>query len=242
MTTRQNIEDAVKESLIDVNAEVEARITGFVQKALNEMQTGPPGRGPYHFEAQEAETSPTATAEDTRNLMTLPADWLESRDDPFYIDGTGKTVDIAWMPSDRSRVVMYDEYDPLDKGAPRHLDETATHITVWPFPDALNPSGSVYSDGNYRVVVPYWKEIEAPNAADTNWFFDNAGLNSYIEWRATALALGFNRDTENRLLYETDANAEYLRLRREDKKKVLRRGGTLEVRRDVNARPGQWRS
>ena len=60
---------------------------------------------------------------------------------------------------------------------------------MYPLPDGLRD----YSDGDYRVTVPYWRYLAALSGdSDTNWFTVNA-----IPWilsRATAEAFALNWD------------------------------------------------
>lgn len=239
MATFAEIQQRVRNHVIDLPTETEGEIPGWVNRAIRFAQEV------HNFRFMEA-TAPFTTVEDTRKLGDIPDDWKEKRADPWLLEGDGGTMEIRWLPSESEAVRRYSETDANETGPPRHILETPDELHVYPFPD----TNSLHSDGDYRVRVPYWKylpELEADG--DTNWFTDNAA--DYVVWKAAAEGMLFNRDFEMASLWavkagEFDANTgrmtgELARLVRVDKRSRLSRRITLVPHRDVYAVRDQLR-
>ena len=65
------------------------------------------------------------------------------------------------------------------------------NFEVFPLPDGQ----SLYANGQYRIVVPYWKYLTALSASsDTNWFTANA--EQWIVWKTASEAFFLDWDEE----------------------------------------------
>lgn len=125
-------------------------------------------------------------------LGQIPSNWKEPRGNPYWVAQQGYTREIDWNPN---RTMMYRSwapFDPFSVGPPRQLllgePQNATipdpdnpdlqandlNIEVYPRPDGLS-DWNIAPGGEYRVNIPYWRNIPALVAAtDTNWFTINA--------------------------------------------------------------------
>lgn len=144
------------------------------------------------------ETLATATTADTvRVLLPVPANWKEPNGRPWRVSSdTGFRQRLQYAPT---REAVGGLYSLTDTGAPTHLlrteptDAGVSNFEVWPLSDV----NSDYTNGEYRVVVPYWRYLPALSAdSDTNWFTTNA--QEYIIHVAAGMAFSLDWD-ENRL-------------------------------------------
>lgn len=222
---------------LDLPTSVSARVGTFVNQAVRDAAD----RHNFRFMESEITPSPLSTAEDTRQLVAKPADWKESRGLPFLLLQTGGTKEIDWAGSESEMNRTYAYQIPqetstveTDKGEPRYLLERPTTIDVWPLPDAL----SDWTNGNHRIVVPYWAypdELQLDN--DTNWITENGAW--YVIYLATSLALKFNRDDDRAREFKADAEPHFAKMRRVDK--LSRVPERLTLRPQKNAFRGRSR-
>lgn len=194
----------------------------------------------HNFRFMEA-TAAFTTSPGQRVLGAIPADWKEARALPWHIDGEGGGAgatprEFDWAATETETVRLFGDDSVLDRGAPKMLRQTETQLLIYPFPDDL----SRWSDGNYRVRVPYWKYLpDLTGDADTNWFTLNADW--YLTHAATASGLTFNRDEQRAAVYLQMAERELRRLISKDKRAGLTIG-TIGFYRDVHATRRQARS
>lgn len=221
MADRDTIQADVEGRIIDLNTEVQARIVEWIQRA----QTI--GEEKHGFLAMEAEVSFT-TVTSQRSLGTAPSDWLRHRDRPWFVDGRGGRHPMEWLVSDHDESALYSD-EPTEVGKPKHVRELASSFEVFPLPDGLAVSGSVYSDGQYRVHLPYYKTVGALDSGGASNFWTTDGR-YYLEHYAAAQALHYNRDREESIAEFALAEAELQRLIRRDKRDRLPRNVTLRPR------------
>lgn len=242
MTTLSVIEDRVRQNVEDLPSATDARVTEMVNRAQERIE------GKYSFLCMRTE-SIVATVEDQRTLGTSGnwTGWIGARGEPYWIDGNGNTKRMEWIHSARDVVQEYQHLNATEKGAPRALlelvaaDGTRT-MEVYPFPDANNPIGTVYVDGNYRVAVPFMARLPAlTDTNQTNFFTTDPPSSEYLEHYATGLLQLFNRDYENANVSMVRAQDALSRAIREERRRQMA-GVTIRPRRDLHGSRVQPRS
>jgi hypothetical protein len=232
MSTLAEIRTKVQRRLVDITAGITAETDDLINSAIREAEET------YNFRIMQASTELVTTLA-TRRLpassTSIPTDWKESRAKPYLRegqDGELGTQNIQWAPSLEEMVLLYSLDDPNDKGQPQFIleDFAADEFSVFPFPDGA----SLWTDGEYRVTIPYWKFLPAlVDDGDTNWFTNNM-TNFVTEW---AIAEGFllNWDEERAGVWLTKAQVNFNRGKKFDKRAKLPRDLTLNLKRDVFA-------
>lgn len=172
MATFLELKERVKRRLIDLPAAVLTEVPDLVNKGLRELQRR------HNFQVMEA-LQATTTLVSTRAMVgVVPTDFKELRDRPFTTDDTGYNRELVIAPS---RNALIRNWEADDEGAPTALlrSEGGTSWDVWPLPDG----NSDYTNGEYRISIPYWKYLPKLVAdGDTNWFTTEG------EWFIVALA------------------------------------------------------
>jgi hypothetical protein len=220
--TLDEIEAEVESILVDLPSETVALIPTFVRRAQKKIEDA---HGFIVMESNKLFTTTTGQ----RYLGGLPTNWARAMDDPAWIDGYGKDTPIEWIQREREITELYDEADPLDKGAPKHLLLTDTAILVYPYPDALNPVGTLYNDGLYRIRVPYWKrESTLSGEIEQNWWTNNAEM--FLIYYAAADGFLMNRDYAEQARWEIKWRDELRRLTNLDKRQRLGRHAGIRPR------------
>ena len=215
-------------NIVDNNDEVTANVLDWMQSAIYELED-------LHLFKVNHESVTTATTEDTRLLVARPSDWNGIRKSPYYIDGYGGKHQMSWLEDTEELDLSYSE-DPDDKGPPKCILVTDTELKVYPLPDALCSTGDVYSDGDYRVVVPYWKRLADLGFIESNWFTTDHSLTlQFIEQRVTAQCLDYNRDNEEYLKWLTRAESTLRKVKRKQKRDGFPTKLTLTPRRGADA-------
>ncbi len=205
----------IRQNVIDLPSDTEARLVGWVNEAQIVAEA--------HFNWKGTETSLVkATTLGVVLLDTLPTNWIVAIGDPWYRTGDGVTVGMEWIPSEQD--VFKDHTFGLlttDRGRPIGLQETASSILVYPPPDANNTLGVSSAAGEYEIVIPYRKREEKLSAGGTtsNFFTTDPDLSLHIIDYASGKAMLFNRDFNNGQLFLTTAQAHLLRAKRLDKKR-----------------------
>lgn len=192
MGTYSTIQTRVTRRVIDLPSQVTAEVPTLVNEALRRIQNE------HNFKVMEGLLEATTTLQ-TRVLAAMPPDFKEFRARPWYQrdDGSVWRMEIASKREDIwPDIQVDDENSPLllVDGAP---DSTgARNFEVWPLPDG----NSDYTNGEYRIKVPYWRFLPAlVNANDTNWFTVNA--EEYLVNKATSEAFALDWDEERMGIY-----------------------------------------
>lgn len=225
-TTFLNLKERLERWIIDNNAQLTTETAALVNKGHRELQKR------HNFRTMEIKTSAEqlVTTNITRTVGVLPDDWKEKRANPYYVDVSGNTIPIEWAPSEEEMVKQFDDNTTTDKGTPRFILETNTGFDVFPFPDDLSDHG----DGNWRIIVPYYKFLDVLSADGDNDFLTNN-----LEWSliAHSLAWGFllNWDEQRAAVWTQLAENEMTRDIKHEKSKKFKRSGIMKPRRDVNA-------
>ena len=182
------LQTRVKRRVIDLPSSVTTEVPDLIREAIRELEDF------HNFRVMRTSVDAT-TVEGTRKLVTTPSDFKSFRGRAYLTSDLGIMKEIVIAPNIQAALKRFGVGTADDRGAPKALlvsEETeagGSDIDVYPLPDGL----SDYSDGDYRVTVPYWRYLTALSAdGDTNWFTVNA-----IQWilaKATAEAFALNWD------------------------------------------------
>lgn len=158
------LQTAALDALIDTPTIVSNAVPRLVNQAILELEER------FNFQVMQANASYTTTTDShTLTPGTLPADFKQFRGRPYYKEfyGGTRSLEVSW---DREFVLRrWGDLSDVDTADPRILlvDEG---LEVWPRPDGI----SDYTDGQYRITLPYWKFLpDLVNNTDTNWFTIN---------------------------------------------------------------------
>jgi len=229
LATYSEIQDRVERRLIDLPAAVLAEVPDLVNKAHREIQRR------HNFKVMRATQSNT-TLVDTRTLVTaIPSDFKQLRSKPWFVSNEGFRKEIGIAPDE---LALAREFETDDDGEPEFILEPAcdddTCVSekweVWPLPDG----NSDYDDGEYRLVIPYWKYLPAYSAdADSDWFSVNADW--YITFKATAEGFFVDWDEQRGAFWEQKATNELSQLILASKHDILAPIDTLVPHRGAHA-------
>lgn len=214
MATFAELQTRVERNVIDLPSTVAAAIPQLINSAMKTIQTK------HNFKVMET-LLPATTVLNTRVLVATPANWKEPHGDPWYVeDATGTKHRITWAPSREGFVgVPWWTVDDEQTSFPKFLlqseptnDAGGSNIEVWPLPDGA----SDYSNGEYRVVIPYFRYVAALTGdSSTNWFTVNA--DQYLEFEATQQAFAIDWDEDRMAIWAQKAKMIYDEILRRDK-------------------------
>ena len=234
MATYAELQDQVAGIIIDTPTVVLNQIPQFIKEAVREVQTK------HNFRVMQAVSSVYTTTAETTLLATVPTDFKEYRGRPYLINASGGTSPLSVVQDAQQAVQAYgtDAGGEADTdtlvGRPRAITQLPTDnlggaaFHVWPLPDEL----SLYDNGNYRIVIPYWKYLPAlSSGADTNWFTLNA--EEWIKYKAAATAFWADHDEERGTFWEQRAAKQFKDIIIRDKYAALAGFNTLVPRFDV---------
>ncbi len=232
MATFAQIQTRVNRRVIDLPSAVTAEVPTLVNEAMKRLQRR------HNYKCMEAETAILTTTIATRTLSTaaVPSDFKEYRGSPYYITDAGAFAEMLTAANKNAVQREFSVDDANSIGAPVVLlddlpsDEANTRSwAIYPFPDGA----SDYSDGEYRIQIPYWQYLTVmTNDADTNWFTVEA--EEYLTNQAASLAFGLDWDEERMAIYAQLAATEEKDVKDADKKFRLGGVDTLVPRRDVH--------
>lgn len=209
--TFDDIVTRVQRRVIDLPSAVQAEVPTLVNEAMGSLQSL------HNFSVMRAVASATTTA-GSRALLTLPTDWKEARGKPYLREELGSVRKLGWTLDIREADLAFGVDPDLDFGYPSVLgiaepsDTLGTRaVQVYPFPDGL----SDYSDGEYRIVIPYWRILPALSGSDSNWFTNRAA--EFLTKQATGEAFGLNWDEKRAQYWFQQAAQEFKKVVRADK-------------------------
>lgn len=211
MATYTELQERVQHIVIDLPTSVTAQVPTLVKEAIRKLQTK------HSFKVCEALIGPSVTVVGTRTLVAIPSNFIKWRKKPYRIEQNGKVTDLEWAVDRQSVEREYGtaaggEAVTADlSGNPRVLlvgepsDELGTqNIEVYPLPDG----DSLYSDGEYRIAIPYYKFLTTLSAGSSqNWFTNNA--EEWICWSAAAEAFFLNWDEERGTMWMQKAAGQF---------------------------------
>lgn len=230
MPTLSVIEGRVRANVEDLPTATADRVQEMIQLGQQRMEEK------FTYRVMKVETVPIATVEDSRTLGTTAnyVRWLRRLKTPYYQTGDGDTIEMDWLESRRQIVTEYSELNATEKGAPRNLYEMIDPVTgavtldIYPFPDNNNSSGTVYTDGNYRIVVPFIQRLpDLTDSVQNNFFTNDPPSAEFLENYASARLLFFNRDYENANTFFGLATDALSRSIRADRRRQV---GDLQIR------------
>ena len=216
MSTYSTLQTRVQRRVIDLPSTVTAEIPALINEAIRDIQ------GQHNFRIMEAESGPTTTTT-SRTLLAAPSDWKAPRGNPYLRFNDGTTRFMKFVTDRWSVEREFGTDTTRDIGEPEFIleaepsdDDGTRNFEVWP----LSDSGSDYSDGEYRILIPYWKYIPDLSAdGDSNWFTVNA--TRYVVEEATAQAFFLDFDEERGALWlEKAAKERRLVIQAEKKRKL----------------------
>lgn len=217
MATLSELRARVRRYLIDVPSDTDTELDNWINEALVYAQDR------HNFRFMQAEQSFTTTA-DTRKLADKPSDWKEARSSPWLHTGLGGADLIDWAVSQDQVRALYSQDDKDETGEPRLILETATEFEVYPFPD----DNSLWDDGDYRVVIPYWKYLsELSDDGDSNEITDDRMGERYVLFAAVSEGFLFNLDEERGQIWMQRAERELQKFISRDKRSYLHQDMTL---------------
>lgn len=218
MSNFSTLKERVLRRVIDAPTAVQTEVPLLLNNALLAIQQR------YNFEAMKRSAS-YITTENTRLLGALPTRFKAWRDRPLLLpnEGTNRNRDLLSIQSDEDAQT---EWGEDQTGRPSALalstpteDSGLSALNVYPLPDGL----SDYSDGEYRIKLPYWGYV-APLASDgdTNWFTENA--EEFLIFYATAEAFDVDWDDAAMTKYTAKREALFRQVRQLDT--ALKTAGT----------------
>lgn len=208
MATYAEIQTRVLTRLIDTPTSVQTEVPTLVLEAVQLLQEK------HNFRVMAAETSTLTTTLNSTALTTRPTDFKEFRGKPYLISYVGAPeceLDIEDWDSKLYRafgnpagtVPNYGDPRIILTGVPTDEDDAETW-TVWPPSDG----NSDYPDGEYRLIIPYWKFLTALSAdGDSNWLTDNA--TEYIINQATSEGFFLDWDEQRAAVWAQKASAKF---------------------------------
>lgn len=220
------IVDRVEDILIEVSAETAAHIDYALGRAQRQLEL-------HGFKCLEAQTILWTTPFNL-TLGLKPSDWIRSRGNPFWRDGTYKPHFMEWIQDGTAIDEVYNDLLSMF-GSPKHLHEKEFVFQVYPPPDVENvPIHAILNpDGTYPIYINYWKRLESLTGTNTsNWFSNNA--QDYLIAQTAADCFGFDVNDSAAKRWEAVAKDEYRSIVREDKRSRLGRNIKLRPRTDVN--------
>lgn len=194
-----SLKNEVLAMVIDTPSSVQTYVPTFINRAIRKLQAK------HDFKVMEAEIS-FVTTPDTRVLGPRPSDWKKSRGQPYFIEDLGGFIPMSWASNRQEPLAAFGNDPDVDTGSPQVLfeDDLPGELDFYPYSD----TNSDYSDGEYRITVPYWKYLGNLIAdSDSNWFTTNA--EDYIVFRATSFAFWADHDEERAQIWLQRANQEY---------------------------------
>jgi len=220
MTAFSVLQTDVRNFTLDLPAETDALVPDFIVKAIRDAEVR------HNFRYMEAEVALVTTV-DTRIVDTVPPLWKARLTDPYVLLDDGTTREFEWAPSASEMIRRYDN-DTDDDGDPEFLFEDQTNFSVYPLPDG----DSDYTDGEYRIYVPYYAFSAALSLdTDTNWMTNN--MRWYVTYAAAGEACLMNRDSVTASNLLTRAETQFQLGVKQDKKSKATRRLTLAPRRAV---------
>lgn len=197
--TFQELQDEILLLVIDTPTAVQTLVPKFVNRAIKKLQRK------HNFKIMETSVAMT-TGLLIRTLDAVPDNWKQVRSKPYYTEELGSVREMKYVSTQVEALVSYGNDPDLDYGSPRLIFENSESgkFEVYPFPDGL----SDYTDGEYRVTLPYWKFLDDLSASsDTNWFTENA--EQWIIYQGVAEAFYANEDEDRAQVWERRAAQEY---------------------------------
>ncbi len=221
MPTLSTIEQRVQDNVIFLPTQTSGKIRGWIQEAQERLEER------YAWRAMHA-TQTFITTEDQRQLGLKSAmtRFLRTYGLPYQFTGLGGTSELEFLDTRDQATRQYSEFDALSRGGPRAILENDLNFDVYPFPDDNSLSGDLFSDGDYRVVIPYLQRLVTLDDSNTNNFFSDS-CSEYLEHWASFRAMSFNEDNDRANVAIGLAQANLKRYLRRERKQYA---STIQIR------------
>lgn len=213
------ITDRVREYLLDLPQHNEILILDWINLAIRSIEDR------HNFEYMQQQANFT-TSEGARTLGPKPERWKAFREDPYIARADGSNMEIDWAASHSDMVRQYGDSEEHDSGPPRFVLEKVAGLDVYPLPDGRGD----YSDGEYRIRIPYWAYSPTlhEQSSEVNWLMANYPW--YIISAAVAEGMIFNRDEARAATFVGLSERERARAIATDKRSKLPRRMELTPR------------
>lgn len=184
-----SIKARVARRMVDSTTAFTAEIGDFVNDAFKEVQDR------YNFPWMKAVASYT-TAVGTRTLGPTPTDYKSWREHPYLLQNTdGTSIPLVMVRSQAAALAgIADQRKNRPEQIVQDMEDVnqstgTTNLFVYPLPDGV----SDYTDGEYRVKVPYWRTYpDMVNDGDQNPATLDRNIAKFmLEW---AMYLSFPMD------------------------------------------------
>jgi hypothetical protein len=206
-----DLQNRVKARVIDLPSAVSADVPFLINEAIRSAQRK------YNFRAMEGSITMISSVGSLVPTPNTIANFKEYKDKGPYIlrylikakRELVTTADDAALAA-VADINVPDEPDFLINSV--DLATSVTSFTLYPYPDNL----SDWTDGNYRIVVPYYAyttKLVADN--DTNWFVDN--MDDYIYREATGQAFALDWDYNSMAVWLQQAEVKFKEAVKADK-------------------------
>lgn len=221
MATFSAIQSRIQTELIDVSSAVTALVPTWVNAAIFWLQAQ------HNFQVMQAESqqvtssTPALGVNQTHILCQLPTDWKCKRGIPYFEMFIGEAQQMEWL---NEREFVYREWgwgDINQMGPPCKLfigeaenaqwppvptnpsnNLVGLNIEVYPFPDG----SSDWSDGNYRINIPYYRYLPALAAGtDTNWFCIDGPQAEFVVRYGVWMGFMANEDEQRAMIHQKQA-------------------------------------
>lgn len=220
--------EVVEQYLLDLPDDTVALVPTWINQSVKDAER-------HHNFRHMERTAQFVTIPNQREQLDVPAQYKESRSDPFLIRNDGAVDEIDWAPSHSDMIRQYGNDPAIDIGSPQFIleifdgDEDVTEFHSYPMPDTQ----SLYPDGNYRLNLPYYAfSVDMLAGSDSNFVTNNAEF--YVIYKSVEYGMFFNRDEKRAIAYRNLAEAQFKIFRRVDKKKRMQRRNELTLRLGVN--------
>jgi len=218
MPTLSTLKTRVLTRLIDTPATVQAEVVQLLNDAIRLAEDT------HDFQCMEY-TAAYVTSAGFASIGAKPADWKKARGKPYRQTDLGNQLQLATVEQPQQTIGVY---NVDDVGAPRIIIEsdpigannTRTFL-VQPIPDGF----SDYTDGEYRIYVPYYRYLPDLGESDSNWFTDNGSL--YLIAAATSAGFALNEDEQREALWAQKMQGHLQQLVSLDKRARVARVGSL---------------
>lgn len=209
MATFAQIQARVQAELIDIPSGLLPYIPTWINAGILWLQAQ------HNFQVMQGEaayvTPPASSSTPTHVLGTIPADWKAKRANPYYVTFLGTPYRMSWQ-ADRSSMYRTWEVDDVNQiGQPSDLLISEASNVTWPDPANPQPDNlmaqlnieyfpysdgaSDWSDGNYRVRIPYYRFLtELVAGTDQSWFTLDGPRAEFCVRYAVTQGFLFNED------------------------------------------------
>lgn len=222
--TYTQMQTRVSRRVIDLPSAVLAEVPKLVNVALTMLQEK------HNFKVMETELS-AYTLVNSHSLyatiggtaLNVPTNFKEWRGEPWYLryqDGSPYPMTMA--PSQESIWGAFNNGGAInsDIGFPQAVlegvstDYNVRALLVYPLPDGA----SDYSDGEYRITLPYYRYLPELSAdGDHNWLTDQASGEEFIVHWAAGEAHALNWDFQKYAILTKTADMHMRNLVKADK-------------------------